>query len=369
MIRADAATRPPTRADIPDDAENPGGILTLRVTRVIQETHDAVSLELSPATARSKPIDYRPGQFLTLRIPSELTGSVSRCYSLSSAPHEDGPLKITVKRTPEGYGSNWLCDNAVEGMDVDALPPAGVFTPASLDVDMLLFAAGSGITPVLSILKSALAVGSGHCTLIYANRDEHSVIFAAELADLAARHPGRLLVVHWLETVQGLPTSAQLAALAGPWSHREAFVCGPGPFMDAVSAALIGLGADRRLVHVERFASLNGDPFRADTAAPAAPADSVDSVDCAVVEVELDGRTRRMPWPRHQVLLDVLLAGGLAAPYSCREGACSACTCRLVAGQVRMRRNEVLDDADLAEGYVLACQAVPVTDTVHVTYS
>ncbi|MEU2037027.1 ferredoxin--NADP reductase [Nocardia niwae] len=344
-----------------DTDSNQGAILPLRVVRVIEETDDAVSLELDPATGRSNSIAYRAGQFLTLRIPSELTGSVSRCYSLSSAPHEEGPLKVTVKRTPDGYGSNWLCDNAVAGTVLDALPPAGVFTPASLDDDVLLFAAGSGITPVLSILKSILAAGAGHCTLIYANRHERSVIFAAELADLAARYPGRLVVVHWLESVQGLPTRAQLAALAGPWSEREAFVCGPGPFMDAVSAALIGLGAGR--VHVEKFVSLTGNPFESAVPEPAGSGDS------AAVEVELDGETRELPWPREQVLLDVLLAHGLAAPYSCREGACSACTCRVVSGQVEMRHNEVLDEADLADGYVLACQAVPVTDTVQVTYS
>lgn len=358
----DRAAVAPTQ--VPDDPDShPSAIVPLRVVQVIRETDDAVSLELDSVTEQSNAIAYRPGQFLTLRIPSELTGSVSRCYSLSSAPHEEGPLKVTVKRTPDGYGSNWLCDNAVAGTVLDALPPAGVFTPASLDDDVLLFAAGSGITPVLSILKSILAAGAGHCTLIYANRAERSVIFAAELADLSARYPGRLVVVHWLESVQGLPTRAQLAALATPWSEREAFVCGPGPFMDAVSAALIGLGAERKRVHVEKFVSLDGNPF--ESAAP----EVADSADSAAVEVELDGETRELPWPHHQVLLDVLLANGLAAPYSCRAGACSACTCRVVSGQVRMRHNEVLDEADLAEGYVLACQAVPVTDTVQVTYS
>lgn len=356
------AAAPPETGMSGGTGSHPGAPLTLRVARVIRETDDAVSLELSPAAERD-PIDYRPGQFLTLRIPSELTGSVSRCYSLSSAPHEEGPLKVTVKRTPDGYASNWLCDNAVAGMVLDALPPAGVFTPGSLEDDVLLFAAGSGITPVLSILKSVLASGSGHCALIYANRDERSVLFAAELADLAARHPGRLVVVHWLESVQGLPSRAQLAALAGPWREREAFVCGPAPFMDAVSAALLGLGADRKRVHVEKFVSLGGDPFETGRS------EVVDCGDRAVVEVELDGETRALSWPRGEVLLDVLLANGLEAPYSCREGACSACTCRVVSGQVEMRHNEVLDDADLAEGYVLACQAVPVTDTVQVTYS
>ncbi|WP_444543739.1 2Fe-2S iron-sulfur cluster-binding protein [Nocardia concava] len=341
------------------------GITSVRVVRVVRETADTVSLELAPEAEHAERFAYRPGQFLTLRIPSDLTGSVSRCYSLSSAPHEDGPLKVTVKRTVDGYGSNWLCDNAAEGLTLQALPPAGIFTPGSLDSDLLLFGGGSGITPVLSILKAVLAQGTGHCTLIYANQHENSVIFARELADLAAAHPDRLLVLHWLQSVQGLPSVAGLAALARPWAGREVFVCGPGPFMDAVAAAMAELGADRKRVHSEKFVSLSGNPFETDTAA----ADVViDEGDAAVARVELDGEHHELAWPRQQTLLDTMLAKGLDAPYSCKEGACSACVCRIVSGEVSMRRNEILEDADIADGYVLACQAVPVTDDISVTY-
>ncbi len=346
-------------------AGSPADPVVVEIVRVVRETADAVSLELAPQPEHAERFGYRPGQFLTVRIPSELTGSVSRCYSLSSAPHEGGPLKVTVKRTAAGYASNWLCDNAVAGDTLQVLPPAGLFTPASLDADLLLFAGGSGITPVLSILKSVLAQGSGHCTLVYANRDESSVIFAAELAELAGGHPDRLQVLHWLESVQGLPSVAQLSALVRHWADRETFVCGPGPFMDAVAAAMAAHGADRRRVHMEKFVSLTGNPFEA--APPAS--DDADPADSANVEVELDGEHHRMAWPRRQVLLDTLLAAGLEAPYSCREGACSACVCRVVSGEVSMRRNEVLEEEDLAEGYVLACQAVPVTDDVSISYS
>ncbi|MGW4740264.1 2Fe-2S iron-sulfur cluster-binding protein [Nocardia xishanensis] len=331
--------------------------IRLRVARVIAETTDAVSLEF---VAEGPPPAYRPGQFLTLRIPSDRTGSVARSYSLSSAPHEDGPLKVTVKRTASGYASNWLCDNAAEGMEFDSLPPAGVFTPDSLDDDLLLLAAGSGITPVLSIAKSALAQGRGHYTLIYANRDERSVIFAGELARLAAAHPDRLTVVHWLETVQGLPSARQLEALLAPWADRPVFVCGPAPFMDAVESAAAALGVDR--VHSERFLSLTGDPF-----APV-PAADAGHEDAASVTVDIDGDTHEFGWPRETVLLDVLLARGVEAPYSCREGACSACVCRVSDGEVKLLRNDVLEKEDLADGYVLACQAIPVTDTVRITY-
>ncbi|MFX0577516.1 2Fe-2S iron-sulfur cluster-binding protein [Nocardia nepalensis] len=328
----------------------------LRVVRVVAETQDAVSLELVAESGQQ--LSYRPGQFLTLRIPSAQTGSVARSYSLSSAPHEGGPLKVTVKRTQGGYGSNWLCDNAVAGMTIDTLPPAGIFTPDSFDTDLLLLAAGSGITPVLSILKSALAQGRGRCTLIYANRDENSVIFADELKSLAAAYPDRLVVLHWLESVQGLPSVRALSTLIAPWTDREIFVCGPAPFMDAVVAASGNLGMDRTRVHVEKFVSLSGDPF----------AEVEDTGDTARVEVELDGTTNEFAWPRNTVLLDLLLARGIEAPYSCREGACSACVCRVVDGEVKLLRNEVLEREDLADGYVLACQAVPVTDTVRITY-
>ncbi len=340
------------------------GITSVRVVRVVRETADAVSLELAPEV-RSDRFSYRPGQFLTLRIPSDLTGSVSRCYSLSSAPHEDGTLKVTVKRTVDGYGSNWLCDNAAAGLTLDVLPPVGIFTPDSLDTDLLLFAGSSGITPVLSILKSVLAQGSGHCTLIYANQHENSVIFAGELAELAAAHPDRLLVLHWLQSVQGLPSVAGLAALARPWAGREVFVCGPGPFMDAVAAAMGELGADRKRVHIEKFVSLSGNPFETDTTASDVVADETDA---ALARVQLDGEHHELTWPRQQTLLDTMLAKGLDAPYSCKEGACSACVCRVVSGEVSMRRNEILEVEDLADGYVLACQAVPVTDDVTVTY-
>nr|WP_281202113.1 ferredoxin--NADP reductase [Nocardia jejuensis] len=364
--RADDVTRRDAEAAVVTVRQE-SGIASMRVVRVVRETEDSVSIELTPDAAHSDRFGYRPGQFLTLRIPSDLTGSVSRCYSLSSAPHEDGPLKVTVKRTAEGYGSNWLCDNAVEGLELQVLPPAGLFTPSSLDEDLLLFGGGSGITPVLSILKAVLARGSGHVTLVYANQHENAVIFARELADLAVAHPDRLVVLHWLQSVQGLPSVEQLAALAKPWAAREVFTCGPAPFMSAVSAAMASLGADRTRVHSEKFVSLSGNPFETGSTT-ADPDAATDPGDNATARVELDGETHEITWPRRQTLLDVLLAEGIEAPYSCREGACSACVCRVVSGEVSMRRNEVLEEADLQEGYVLACQSVPVTDDVSVTY-
>ncbi|MFE1350069.1 2Fe-2S iron-sulfur cluster-binding protein [Streptomyces sp. NPDC058757] len=343
----------------------------LRIVEVVAETPDARSLVLEPAPESAARFAHRPGQFLTLRLPGPDGGPVARCYSLASSPHTGEPLKVTVKRVAGGYGSNWVCDHLAAGDEVEALPPAGTFTPDSLDRDLLLVAGGSGITPVLSIAKSVLAAGRGRVALLYANRDEASVIFRDELRALAAAHPERFLVLHWLETLQGLPVPDRLAAALVPYAGREAFVCGPGPLMDAVEQALRTLGAPGGRVHRERFFSLSGDVFEAPEPAPAAtpgPA-AAPAGGGGEVTVELDGETRTVAWPQGAPLLDALLAAGVDAPYSCREGACSACTCRVVTGEVRMARNEVLDDRDLADGYVLACQALPLTDRVGITYS
>src|SRR5690625_2807082 len=197
------------------DAASPGSTgsgtrsVVLTITAVVEESHDTKSLVLAVPDEHRARFTYRPGQFLTLRIPSESTGSVARCYSLASSPHTDDSPKVTIKRTRDGYGSNWLCDNVAVGDAITVLPPSGRFTPADLDADFLLWAAGSGITPVMSILKSVLAAGCGRVVLCYANRDEQSVIFTAELRELAAHYAGRFTVLHWLESIQGLPTRAQ----------------------------------------------------------------------------------------------------------------------------------------------------------------
>ncbi|HET6708872.1 ferredoxin--NADP reductase [Amycolatopsis sp.] len=338
-------------------------VYTLTVADVVVETPDARSVVFEIPPEHASAFAYSAGQFLTLRIPSEQTGSVARCYSLSSAPHENR-VQVTVKRTDGGYGSSWICSSLQPGMQLDVLAPAGVFCPASVDEDFLLFAGGSGITPVMAILKTALETGSGRVVLVYANRDERSVIFAGELASLAKRYGDRLVVIHWLESVQGLPDVSQLRGLASAYTSHEAFLCGPAPFMAAAKEALGQLGVPRERVHVEKFTSLTGNPFE-DVVVEEEP---VPDSSPAALTVTLDGETRAMPWPRQRKLLDQLLDAGMDAPYSCREGQCSACACRVVSGEVKMLHNEVLDADDIADGIVLACQSLPVTDEVSISY-
>jgi 3-ketosteroid 9alpha-monooxygenase subunit B len=353
-----------------------GESFELEVVGVVDEAADARSISFAVPEGAGELFAYKPGQFLTLAVPSDRTGLAARCYSLSSSPVGGGPLTITVKRTAGGYASNWVCDNLREGDTVRVLPPSGIFTPASLSADLLLFAAGSGITPVISITRTALRQGTGRIVLFYANRDERSVIFADELTRLAAEHPDRLVVVHWLESVQGLPSQQQVQAFAASFASYDAFVCGPGPFMKTVVAALKDLEFPRERRHQERFVSLGGNPFGdlhdqevAEREIEDAETDEPDPQGPVRLEVELDGQDYAFDdWPPGTTLLDHLESKGVKAPYSCREGECSACLIRLLEGEVKMLHNEVLDEEEIAAGIRLGCQAVPVTDTVKVTY-
>ncbi|ORX10928.1 3-ketosteroid-9-alpha-hydroxylase [Mycobacterium szulgai] len=343
-------------------------VLELQIADVVAETDDARSLVFAVPDGPNDPaipadrLRYAPGQFLTLRVPSDRTGSVARCYSLCSSPFTDDALTVTVKRTADGYASNWLCDNAHKGMRIHVLAPSGNFVPNTLDDDFLLLAAGSGITPIMAICKSALAEGSGQITLIYANRDDRSVIFRDALRELAAKYPDRLTVVHWLESLQGLPSATALAKLAEPCTDRPAFICGPGPFMQAARVALETLKVPARQVHIEVFKSLDSDPFAA------VKIEDTGDQPPATAVVELDGETHTVEWPRSAKLLDVLLAEGLDAPFSCREGHCGACACTLRSGKVSMEVNDVLEQQDLDDGLILACQSHPESDSVEVTY-
>ena len=336
----------------------------LTVSKIIEETDDARSLVFEVPSELQERFTYKPGQFLTLRIPSTLTGSVARCYSLASSPHIDFEPKVTVKRTINGYGSNWLCDNVRVGDTIEVLPPAGIFTPAHLNHDFLLWAAGSGITPVISILKSVLTAGTGRVTLIYANRDERSVIFADELRCLANRYPERLTAIHWLESLQGLPSPAQLLTFASAFVDFESFMCGPEPFMVTVAQALSAAGVPGNRAHSEVFRSLTGDPF----GEVVVEEPYEDEEDAAEVEVQLDGQRHVLRWPRTQTLVDAMIGQGIDVPYSCREGQCGSCACTLLAGEVDRGNATILEQQDIDAGVILGCQARPVSDKTKIEF-
>lgn len=336
--------------------------ISLPVAAVIQETHDSCSFEFSIPDEHKTRFKYRPGQFLTLRIPFG-NDWLPRCYSLSSSPFSPENLRVTVKRVDEGRGSNWLCDQLKPGHTVEVLPPAGIFVPRHLDGDFILLAGGSGITPVLSILRSVLSEGKGRVRLIYANRDEQSVIFRSLLQELVAEFGPRLQVIHWLASVQGHPTVIQLAHLASGFDRAQGFICGPGPFMDAGSKALREAGLEHSAIHVERFVSLPSESEQ-----PQETIVAHDSAEATRLTVELDGETREIDCEPGEILLAAMQRVNMQPPHSCLVGSCASCMCSLVSGEVDLLHNDALDAQELSEGWTLACQAVATSAKVHLRF-
>ena len=341
---------------------------TLKVLSVVAETPDAKSIIFDIPKELGSTFNYKAGQFLTLRVPNG-EKFLPRCYSLASSPVTDSHPKVTVKRVRDGRASNWICDNLKPGDELEVLKPAGIFTPKQFGNDLLLWAGGSGVTPVFSILQTALRTTDVNVVLIYANRDQDSIIFKDKLNELSREFASRLTVIHWLDAVQGIPTVEQLAQIAKPFAQLtdargiyESFICGPGPFMDSAVAALTALKVPSHLVHVERFVSL---PEEGAIELPGL--DSAEEV-TSTLFVELDGQTHELQCSSQQTLLDAMLKADLFAPYSCKVGACATCMCTQVEGDIHLQHNEVLEEADLQKKWTLACQAYPRSDVVRVRF-
>ena len=350
---------------------------TLTVAGVVPETAEAKSFRFAVPDALRETFSFRPGQHMTLR--AEIDGEdVRRNYSLCVAPQE-GELKVTVKRIAGGVFSNWANDNLKPGDRIDVMPPHGSFTwnfdPAARN-HYVGFAGGSGITPVMSLLKTALATEPGsRFTLLYGNRDSQSVIFLEELARLKNRFMERLQVHHFLAEeaedialFNGLLDREKcddiLARLVDPKQIDGFFICGPGPMMDAAEAAIEAHGVPQGRIHIERFTA--GRP----SAAQAAQIQQLQSQARGLsMMVTLDGRTRRVAFDAEAGnILDSARAAGLPAPYACKAGVCATCRARVLEGEVEMAARYGLSDEEIAAGYVLTCQSVPKGEGVEVDY-
>jgi 3-ketosteroid 9alpha-monooxygenase subunit B len=341
-------------------AESTTASYSLQVCAVIDETFDARSLVLDVPPNLRERFRYKPGQFLSFRVPC--AGKLlTRCYSMASSPLADALPKVTVKRVEGGRVSNWM--NEVQVGDwLEVLPPAGHFCldaqqSADIAKPLVLFGGGSGITPVFSILKSVLHSSQRPIKLIYANRDEASVIFKDELRQLIQAHPDQLHAVHVLDSVQGFLTDNQVRHLLQGFANGDYFICGPGPFMDTVERTLLELGEPAERIHVERFVS-PPDPdelLAEETLARAAALDSK----CEALIVELDGQQHEIACRPGDTLLQSCKAAGLDVPSSCEEGFCGACMCVVQEGETQLARNDVLTPKELADGWTLACQSRP----------
>ncbi|KUI41892.1 ferredoxin [Mycobacterium sp. GA-1199] len=328
----------------------------LRIKRVVPETSDAVSLVLDVPADCSDRFVYKAGQYLTLQV--RVGGDDHRrCYSMSSYPHNGNDLQITVKRDPGGLVSNWLNDTAQVGGEIHAAPPDGRFLLGDTDRDIVAFAGGSGITPIFSLIGAALVSTRRRVRLFYANRSHDSVIFGEPLARLAADNAERLSVTNHFDDEAGVVQPSAVEAFASACGEVDYYICGPGPFMDTVENTLLGMGVPRERLHLERF-----------TVAPVPAEVAATSERTEEVVIELDRKTTTAPYRSGNTLLQTARMAGLRAPSSCETGSCGTCMARIVSGSARMLNNDALDDDEVAEGWVLTCQSLPTSRTVHVSY-
>jgi len=327
----------------------------LTVADVVDETADARSFVLTIPPALEREFAYTAGQFCTFRatIGAE---SVVRCYSMSSSSEAGEPLTVTVKRVPGGAMSNWMIDTLAPGSTIDVMPPAGLFVLSASAAPIVAFAGGSGITPVLSIIKTALVTTAREIALVYANRHRDSVIFADALERLRAESGGRLTVRHHFDAENGFLDAAACGALIGERVQADFYICGPGPYMQIVAAALdrLAVGADRRFV--ERFEL----PDEAPAPVAASAAESI--------AIRLNGRKQTIAYEVGDSILHAARRAGLKPPFSCLSGNCATCMAFLVEGSVTMRANNALNAAEVEEGWILTCQSVPTSREVVVDY-
>jgi len=333
---------------------------SLRVARIEQETIDARSFVLEIPDALRGDFSYRAGQFLTFRVNVGESRQV-RCYSLSSSPESEREYKVTVKRVSGGRVSNHLIDHLEVGQELDVMRPAGRFCLGERQAPLLLFSAGSGITPVISLVKSALAGTGRAITVVYANRDRESIIFREELEELVRRHSERLRLIHRLDVEHGFLDVPAARKYAEEALDADFYICGPGPFMDVVEAALSDLSVPQGQIFIERFEI--EEALAAEVESAPAPASA------ARAQVELDGKTVELEVGEGETLLEAARRAGLDAPFSCEDGYCGCCMAKVLEGRVEMRMNDGgVDDSMIAAGWILTCQGLVKTPTVRIQY-
>ncbi|MGH1579181.1 2Fe-2S iron-sulfur cluster-binding protein [Planktotalea sp.] len=345
----------------------------LKVTDVHKTIRDAVVVSLEPANDGD--FDFIQGQYLTFRQDIEGT-EIRRSYSIC-AGKDDGILQVGIKKVDGGAFSTWANENLAPGMVLEAMEPMGNFhTPIDPNQGKtyLGFAGGSGITPVLSILKTTLMrEPDSRFTLVYANRGVNTIMFREELEDLKNEYMGRLNVIHILETdaqdidlFTGRVDEEKCAALFSNWidikSVDTAFICGPEPMMLGIAKALKENGLSEDQIKFELFASSQPGRLKRKASSAATTAKPGEAT------VIIDGTARTVVMEKDQTVLEAALAGGLDAPFACKAGVCSTCKCKVLEGEVEMVANHALEDYEVEQGFILSCQSFAVTEKVKVDY-
>ena len=348
----------------------------LRVAEVVRETSEANSIRFEIPPELRERFSFRAGQHLTLRATID-GEEVRRNYSLCTTPDAQDWM-VTVKRIGGGLFSNWVGDRLKPGDRLDVMPPHGSFTTQfdpSKSRHLVGIAGGSGITPVMSLIRTTLKYEpNSRFTLLYGNRDSSSIIFLEALAALKDKYLGRLEIYHFLdaeeqdiELFNGMLNRERLdeaipALVPDAKDVDDWFICGPGPMMDAAEGALLDGNVPKERIHIERFtADRPADAITREMAQLQTEAEGVS------VSVTLDGRTRRVRFTAGNIL-DSARAAGLPAPFACKAGVCATCRAKVTKGKVEMAVHYGLTDEEVADGYVLTCQSVPLGDGVAVDY-
>lgn len=359
----------------------------LPIKRITPDAAGAAAITLAVPPELREAYAFQPGQFLTLR--ATVDGVVTRrSYSICSprARYDSTQeLEIGIKPVENGTFSRWAAAELRAGDRLHVLPPEGRFTPRIGGAKhRVAFAAGSGITPILSIIASTLAADAeARFTLVYSNQRVNTIMFNEALQDLKDRYPARFTLVHLLSRqpqevalLNGRLDEAKVAELLAtvlPASRiDEAFICGPEGMIDGVERALLAAGIPKERVHTERFFSadtVDALKMRAKGAQPAGAAAPKSLKDAAFkLDVVMDGKTHHFAMEDTEHVLDVALEGGLDLPYSCKGGVCCTCRARVLEGQVQMDKNFTLEPWEVEKGFVLTCQARPLTPKVVVSY-
>jgi len=353
------------------------GFHKLKVAEVRRETPDAVSIRFEIPEHLKQAFAFKAGQHLTLR--AELDGEdVRRNYSVCVAPSEN-EMRIAIKQMSPGRFSVWANANLREGFHIEVLPPMGRFVaPENVRPNpyYVALAGGSGITPVLSIIKTVLDTQpQARFVLLYGNRNTASMMFLEELAGLKNRYMDRLELYHFLEDeaeeielfngrLDREKCEAVFKSLVDVKSADAFFICGPGPMMDAAEAALLARDVPPEKILIERFTSsvLSAEQLAVREALQQKAAGTE-------MIITLDGRRSRITFdPAKGSILDCVQAAGMPAPYACKGGVCTTCRAKILEGQVTMSKNYGLTEQEVADGYVLTCQSVPATEQIVLSY-
>lgn len=336
---------------------------TLTIKEVVNVAKDAVNLVFE----KPESFSYEPGQFITLI--KEVNGKkIRRAYSLCTTPFEDENPAVTVKRVPGGAMSNDLNDNAKAGDQIQIMEPMGMFTTeftTSNERHAVFFGGGSGITPLMSIIRSILLKEpNSRTTLVYGNRSEEYIIFKELIASLEKKYKGRFKVIHILENgtaeYVGRPTPEVIGDICDSVSadsKTEFYICGPQPMMDVVSDGLLKKGIDQSKIRMESF-----------EAGKTSPKEIIDTEAGSESEVTilLDGEEYSITVKKNASILDTALDNDLDMPYSCQSGLCTACRGKCVEGQISIDEAEGLSQDELDEGYVLTCVGKPLSDRIRI---